>query len=385
MITLDELREDFELYSKHTLILWGCRVLGEKFVTFAKKTDLHIHACCDNDSSKWGTEFLGIPVISPKELEALAGEDKGVLVQLALVPKNQSAVISQLEEMGISNYAKTVENFYSFAHIIPRKFLEKYPNVREDVTPYFHTEISPRVEIPASYEEGLIAVCQPPKTGDITILETCHAHKIPSSFMQHKFTALENHQQRIKITTAIRDPISRDISGIFQELSDGRLCHREELSFEDYLFFLESGDGQIIFDKIYAKSGVKNVSTQQGFFSNFAKNIIDLSQHPFDKEAGYTIIKEGNFDIFFYQLERLNDAIPALSQWMGTPFDALVNSNVADSKWIAKDYKKAQKDLKFSKDYFESSYNFPYLKHCYSEADIEKFKARWEKNVDPKK
>ncbi len=47
--------------------------------------------------------------------------------------------------------------------------------------------------------------------------------------------------------------------------------------------------------------------------------------------------------------------------------------------------KKGQQELKFSQEFFDACYNDPYVQHCYSTADIEKFKDRWRKNIDPNK
>lgn len=390
MVTIDALREDLEIYARHTLILWGCGMWGERFVSFAQKTDLKITACCDNDSGKWGTEFFGIPVISPKELEEMQQdltegkkEGKEILVQLALAEVYETAVLSQFEGIGISNYMKTIRDFIPLAHFITRKFIETYPQVCKEVTDHININPSPTADFTVTSREGCVFVCQPVKTGDNTILETCRANHVPFLMLTHNSAYFRDNNNRIKITTAIRDPISIAISQIFHKLANGNICEKANIDFQDYFEFLEHRNVQKIFDKFYLQSRTARKPYLLSFFEEFSKNTVDVLQYPFDKEAGYTIIQEGNFDIFFYQLERLNDIVPALSQWMGVPFDTLVNGNMAEHKWIAKDYKQAQKDLRLTKEYFEDCYNDPYVRHCYSEADIEKFKARWEKNVDP--
>lgn len=103
--------------------------------------------------------------------------------------------------------------------------------------------------------------------------------------------------------------------------------------------------------------------------------------YPFDKEKGYTIIKEGNIEVFVYQLEKLNDVFLELSDWVGVPFEKMVNANKAEDKWVGESYKQACKEIEITQEYFDRCYNEPYVKHFYSDEDIEKFKERWRSHI----
>ncbi len=207
--------------------------------------------------------------------------------------------------------------------------------------------------------------------------------------------------KKIRIITAVREPISQNVSTIYQFLS---MCGSEYQPFLSVLMMVlknidkesldeiksiminDGGDIQQIFDMFVDKNkNTKIYGTSrhaiQNFIPDFCENIIDITAYPFDKEKGYTIIKEDNIEIFVYQLEKLNNIIPELSAWVGVPFDSLEIDNVASSKWTGESYKQAQKEIRFSKEYFDRCYNEKYVKHFYSDSDIEKFKNKWKGNV----
>ena len=52
-----------------------------------------------------------------------------------------------------------------------------------------------------------------------------------------------------------------------------------------------------------------------------------------------------------------------------------------ESQWYGKNYREAKRDLVLSKDYYEKCYSSKYIRHFYDDADIEKFKSRWKRNI----
>ncbi len=108
---------------------------------------------------------------------------------------------------------------------------------------------------------------------------------------------------------------------------------------------------------------------------------MDITKYPFDQDKGFTVIKKDNVEVFVYQLEKLNDLIPELSSWLNVPFDKFINGNMATEKWSGDSYKRAQKEIEITQEYFDKCFDESYVKHCYSKADIEKFKARWRPHI----
>lgn len=188
LITMEQIEEGTDIYNKSTVILWGCGVLGEQFLTFAKKVDIIVHACCDNDETKWGTEFYGIPVISPQELKILnhkcikKGDGKELLVQLAMLAHNEKVVLEQLPELEITQVVQTITIFKGTAHLAVNKFLLKYPQFNDDIGKHFRKKKRTTFVFPDWADSDTIAICQPPKTGDMTLSKTFEENNVPYFF-----------------------------------------------------------------------------------------------------------------------------------------------------------------------------------------------------------
>ena len=82
------------------VILFGTSTLGRIALEYLQETDkgYKVIAFCDNDRHKWGTEFAGIPVISPERLK----QEKGKVIITSLY---DIAIIKQLFELGIFSFA----------------------------------------------------------------------------------------------------------------------------------------------------------------------------------------------------------------------------------------------------------------------------------------
>ena len=70
---------------------------------------------------------------------------------------------------------------------------------------------------------------------------------------------------------------------------------------------------------------------------------INIFEEPFDRKAGYTVIKKGRFEIFLYKLEVVNDMLPIVCEFCGLDID-LKYTNRGDKKWHAEVYKDFKKN-----------------------------------------
>lgn len=87
------------------VILFGASTLGKVALEFLQRTDMgyEIIAFCDNDNRKWGTEFCGVPVISPDQL---AGYD----CQIIITSQYDTEIIKQLFGLGIFRFSVFFHN-----------------------------------------------------------------------------------------------------------------------------------------------------------------------------------------------------------------------------------------------------------------------------------
>lgn len=382
MIRMKDVAEDTNFYKERVVVVWGCRKLGKRFLLISEKLnlDIKITAYCDNNSNLWGTLFCGIPIISPEELRKMhekTEENKSkLIVQLAVAEDAQSAVEEQINALGIFNVVESPNKRFYFYFQIIEQFFCLYPHRRDEFSSYFLQENTGEEPFPLVYDENLIAITQPGKTGDYTIINTLKKNDVPFIFTRHMSSVLKG--KKLKVITGFRDPISKDLSSLFEHIGQGVVSLNEHVTFAMFDAFLETRNAQELFHAMFESDQENNIEI---YFNEFSKNVVNILDYPFNREEGYTIIKNENFDVFVYQIEKLNSIIPQLSKWVGFPFDTLENANVASTKWVASSYKKAQKEIKFSKEYFDRRYEDPFVRHVYSEQDIEIFKKKWKDNV----
>ncbi len=264
-----------------------------------------------------------------------------------------------------------------------------------------------------------IICCLPTKTGDVTLLCTLkkafESRPQSDNVMEHSWTNVWHRPRfvnkknlkcfsNVKIVVGLREPIAQNLSSFYQSITFSVLnynwiyglfqkksyAERAEIIKELKHLVLEHGtDVQMLWDAYLYRHlpyeheawPASTNNTIQEFMLEFEKYVLDITVYPFDKEKGYTVIKNGNTEVFVYQLEKLNHLALELSEWVGVPFDKLENGNQASDKWIGESYKQAQKEIEITQEYFDKCFDEPYVKHCYSEADIEKFKAKWRPHI----
>lgn len=255
--------------------------------------------------------------------------------------------------------------------------------------------------------ENPIIICMPPKTADATLDFTFEKNNITAINLVHtpELIKKENFEiisTKIKIMVGVREPIAQNLSIFYHKIADGSIvqpmidptCNFKNLKnldvmkkYENILCF--SKDDVQKYWNIYTDRYPISKNEEQIGYYNFIQNMIyrykdypfELLSTPFDKEKGYTIIKDGKREVFIYQLEKLDKLVPELSDWVGVPFEKLEKRNVGGDKWIGDSYKQAQKHIKLTQEYFERCYNEPYVRHFYSAEDIDKFKARWRPHI----
>lgn len=355
----------------------------------------------------------GLAVISPSELQQVYNEE--TLIQIS------SAFSKQIEAQLRSLH---MESFISYEEYCSRmNCLCIYKNLPEYLDIYRSLYSNPSYIVLQIREKclGYAArvnyfdfnsyniICLPPKTGNYTLESSLRKYSVEYIRIGHCFDRISDELRKfikgkkIKIVTAVRDPIAQNISFFFQ--SNTRFCDIPE-------YWKDGGNVQILWNawishvlrnkfqsdkKTVQDSGeiifaymddinniFHNMICIQDFFQeNFEKyNHINVYNYPFDKKRGYSIIQDKDTEIFVYQLEKLNDIRKELGEFLEIENLELINDNVGEEKWYASAYKQALKGLKLSREYFEYCYNSELVRHFYSEEDIHRFRKRWSKNID---
>lgn len=389
MVWMKNMEPSLSLYEESTVVVWGAGFNGSSMVCWLQQLGIHVVACCDNQKKKWGNTFYGVPVISPEALSQW--EKENILVQLALNDVDMPPVVEQLKTLNIPMYSTFLQGLSAIEVPLEEKLVGLYPSLEKEIHYSIqkqHTQVGREKKIMNQIEDARLFLLSPRKTGDITVVNTCRKANIPIRFSYHtpnRLKGIRHQPHEIKVITGVRDPISRDISDIFQMINSETISFLSRCTPEEGEAFIQEKKVQSFFDHYIENNYIKQEKTYSTlysrFFENVATHVMDLKEKPLNPEQGYSIVREGNISLFFYQLERLNDIAVPLSQWLGASFDTLENGNIANDKWIAPYYAAAKENLQFSQEYVDAAYNDAYIQHFYSPKQIEAMKAKWQKNI----
>lgn len=396
--------KSLSVYKGRDVYIFGASGGGEIVKDYLECHDVPIRAFVDSNEEKWGTSFLGYEVISPKKLQEEAKVNRNVLVQIASSYENE--IRDELKKMNITEYI----SFSAFFMMKNRKVFELFQQDKEFYEYYLEHIVSSlnttknlwnqyfdKVTMNQKIDSA-VALCMPPKTGNFTVsgafsqnaydsmlcVETWH-----TSFYLPKFFEMVNVLHN-KIITAVREPISQNISLLFQiGDEDEWLVDQPEFWKNDYSKLLykigrmDSGEGEEGIYERQIRSDHKTMFIQNFFEEQFKKRLgIDLLAEPFDTKRGFSIVEQNGFEIFIFQLEKFDSIQKELLSFVGLDQGIkFYRANDASVKYYAQLYQEVKETIPLTRQYFEDSFNNPYIKHFYSEEDIRKFRMKWEKHV----
>lgn len=384
---------DFKIYKNKKIFLFGASAGGYQVKEFFDKIDVQITAVLDNDKNKWRKTFDDkIEIISLEKFEQIYETEKeNILVQISSEYDNE--ISKQLQRHNIDFIT-----FSEWKHQIRViKLSEFYQDNKDLKMIYYDLFKRQTIENDSMKFLDKIAidvnlVLSAPKTGNWTLRDALKKNSVDYVHIWHDFGRIDERIQEIvkskiqKIIIGIREPIAQNISYLYE--FSGFFWDTEE-------YWDESNGVQRIFDNyIINKTNKKQCMNEyvhtynysyliQDFFDEQLKKYfgIDIYQYPFDMEKGYQIYNIDNFEIFVYQLEKLNSLQEEIGNFFGINDFHINTRNSADEKWYKRYYDEAKKEIKLRKEYFEECYSGKYIKHFYNDEDIEKFKKRWIKNV----
>ncbi|MDJ0662083.1 MAG: putative capsular polysaccharide synthesis family protein [Crocosphaera sp.] len=179
-------------------------------------------------------------------------------------------------------------------------------------------------------------------------------------------------QKKWKIITLVRDPISKNISSFFENLSNPFFYRNGTIENQDLDELIQQ------FLDNFHHQWVLN------WFDRNIKNIfnIDVFSQEFPKDQGYKIFTRENVEVLLIRTEDIDSKIEeAMKKFMNLEDFNLINANIAKKKKYAKKYKKFQQIINLPESYIDEMYNSKYAQHFYSEEEIERLKAKWLKKV----
>lgn len=399
MIRISQIDDEYRIYKESIVVLTNKGAETKEMIDLLRYHKIHISYVCDKKMNNWGKIFGDIPIISPAQLKIMLQNknQQKVVVQFTTNKANEW-IEELLDSINCDSFISvdealnvfTSKSFYNSLKADP-KTLKNF--ISNNSLTRVQNKNNPNNQGIRNYlkehhlDNQINIICTMPKTGDNTLTGTFNKNGIPYFIIWHRpeqldISLLKESNKKVKIITGVRDPISQNLSLCYERLSriDTPQHNMFIYSLKEDGLFKDGGNAQEIFDLMYKKS--EDIAPISNFMDRFKENKIDLSKQVFDKDLGYSIIKDDNIEIFVYQLEKLNNLTQEISNWIGqNSFNEWTLGNIGENKWSAKSYAQAQKEIIITQEHFDLCYNDPWVHHFYSQEDIEKFKDRWRPHI----
>ena len=174
-------------------------------------------------------------------------------------------------------------------------------------------------------------------------------------------------KRRLKVITLVREPVANNVSMFFQLLGqyigpdvEPTECDTDKLIhvfIEKYMHWRPL---------TWLDAEVK---------TNFG---IDIFQHPFPIEKGYTTISQGIVSLLVLRVE-LDDRTKAqaIADFIGLNKFEIVRSNVASEKSYASPYEEFKQRIKIPLALLDQMYDSKYARHFFSSEERDNFRERW--------
>jgi len=196
--------------------------------------------------------------------------------------------------------------------------------------------------------------------GDILYVDIPFTRKITSYLLNVLYLS---PGRRCFIITGVREPVAQVVSRFFH--SSAKRSSRKAIGFDH----LQETFGRHL-DRLF----------QMDWFDTEFNPItgIDVFNHPFDRERGWTVIRRGQIGCLILKLESSQEAKEAaIRSFLSLDEFTLDSTNVTAEKTGGAVYLRFKNQLNLSSDLLDTVYDSKYARHFYTDAEIERFKARW--------
>ena len=186
-----------------------------------------------------------------------------------------------------------------------------------------------------------------------------------------------------KILTLIREPIARNISTFFENLEVTKEPDSTKYAVKsDYYGFDIQVDPEnmdplieLFFDRLVHDRPLNYFDDEINYVLG-----IDVFESVFPVDKGYMLYKSNNADMLLVRLGDLNRcAKTAFKEFLDIDDFTLIQANVANEKVYAPLYKEFKSKIHFPENYINQMYDSRYMRHFYSDEEINGFRKIWER------
>lgn len=390
-------------------ILYGASGTGERMVMLLHELGISdkIIAVVDSNEKKWGNTWIGYKISNPEVIKSVS---KNTIIIITSVYLNEILEFLQNRIQCCNNVCSA----FAFRHAlhydiingksdyIESHFVEKYKNKyklwkdnaiiehqgRQEL--YFNKMLYCIAKNPSS-----ILLCAIPKTGNTTLTASFEEEKrIDVSFTYHasyfdsitlkKLKEYLNcfNEHKIKIISAVREPIERIISEKWENIKHTYLNNNRcipEILDKNYDYFIND---LLLQEKMYGMkfNWIKcNYSNTADWYKDHIERAFNINvfNYPFDKDKGYSIIEENNISIFIYRLDKLSGLEKEIKEFSGGNSFKLQKSNLAKEKRYALAYKQYLEKVKIKKGFFDDLICNDGMEHFYTKQEYENYIEKW--------
>jgi hypothetical protein len=170
----------------------------------------------------------------------------------------------------------------------------------------------------------------------------------------------------VKVIALVRDPVARKISAAFQLRR-----YNPDLSVDDPAAAKRWLHENIDFDE--------SPPYESAWFDREIKAVfdIDVYEHPFDPEKGYTRIRTSRADVLVLRLEDLDDLIPSVvSDFVDAPLAVERTNTRSDDT-----YQTIKRTFTLPRSALEDIYSQRMVQHFYADHEIEAFIDSWSESA----
>jgi hypothetical protein len=187
-------------------------------------------------------------------------------------------------------------------------------------------------------------------------------------------------QGEIDIITATREPVGREVSVYFQNfLSPG---YPHGVPSAEFATELGASGLAELFKKRW-REGM--IDTTVWFDHHFLTSTgIDVYDHPFDPEKGWTIIRSNGFRVLIVRFEDIRkNYLEAINGFMGgraenpREYSRMWPNNVSGKKWYGELMKEFKSTVRFTKQELDDVYESKYCAHFYTKDEVRNMRSRW--------
>ncbi len=390
-----KLLDNMHFFDGKDVYIYGTGDYGFRVARMLDKIGVIDYTFCNSDRAREGTKWLGNRIVHPSNIP-----DKASSVAIVAVsPQNKQYIKEMERELSALSDINTIsfcalELFCAAFDLSREGDLERMLN-------HSIAESGERTWDMRAAKGALdadILVFQPGKVASMSVYKGLLQFGLRAVFI-HRFTRwaplekrreyeemLQGTMQGKKCITLVREPIARQISAFFQVLYGRREGSRRLFQRRIADMGLQSALRRYMLStRDEFKTWFENefLPIETWFETEFQPTTgIDVFRHPFDVEKGYTIIRENGVEVLLMTMEHLSSLEGVIGEFVGNSDFMLPKENVGAEKDYARLYQETLDTFEIPREFYDHYYkDSPLMKHFYSQADIEKFAARWRGHV----